>query len=213
MVAVIDDGGSHPADRPRITVLFVDDEDAVLRSISRILARTDLDVLTTTHPADALEQLAATRVDVIVSDIDMPEMNGLQLLERVRREHPRVLRMLLTGAATVDRALHAINEGEVVRFFRKPFDVEVFRRSMSALAHRIESMRAEGAEVERRRRAAALQGWVTSRFPDLLDDVGEPGFPVEIDAGRLAEVLRASSDPQLRDLVTTEIASTPESSR
>lgn len=183
------------------TVLFIDDEDAVLRSISRILARSEFNVLTTSKPQQAFEYLSKSKVDVVVSDIDMPEMNGLDFLERVRAQHPRVLRMLLTGSTTIERALRAINEGEVVRFFRKPFDVELFRRSMEALVQRIETMRAQDAEEERRRRALALQAWVAKRFPDLLDDLRGPAGTIEIDGPRLTKALTHAADPQLQALL------------
>jgi YesN/AraC family two-component response regulator len=192
--------GGSPTAR-RTTILFIDDEQAVLRSIARILARSEFDVMTTSRPEEAFEHLSRNRIDVVVSDIDMPEMNGLDLLERVRTQHPRVLRMLLTGSATVDRALRAINEGEVVRFFRKPFDVELFRRSMEALVQRIESLRAQDAEEERRRRALALQAWVTKRFPDLLEGLdGEPGV-AHVDRRRLDEAIANAADPQLQGLL------------
>lgn len=184
----------------RTTILFVDDEEAVLRSIARILTRSEFTVVTTTRPQLALEMLAKTKIDVVVSDIDMPEMNGLAFLQRVRTQHPNVLRMLLTGSATVERALQAINEGEVVRFFRKPFDVEVFRRSLEALVQRIDAMRALDVEEERRRRALALQAWIAKRFPDLLDGVASSAGPLEIDSDGLTAILSNAADPQLRKL-------------
>ncbi len=196
----------RPHAPPKVTtVLFIDDEDAVLRSISRILARSEFHVLTASKPEQAFDYLSKVKVDVVVSDIDMPEMNGLDFLERVRTQHPRVLRMLLTGTATVERALRAINEGEVVRFFRKPFDVELFRRSMEALVQRIESMRAQDAEEERRRRALALQAWVAKRFPDLLSDLTGPPGTIEIDGARLDGALSDVADPQLRSLLGKSI--------
>ncbi len=71
----------------------------------------------------------------------MPGMSGLELVKIVRREFPATLRMLLTGAGTMDRAIEAINEGEVHRFFTKPFDFELFLATMKRLAERIEKLR------------------------------------------------------------------------
>jgi two-component system probable response regulator PhcQ len=194
------------------TILFVDDEEAVLRSIARILASSELNVLTATTPREAFELIATSKVDVVVSDIDMPAMDGLELLERVRMKHPRVLRMLLTGSATLDRALRAINEGEVARFFRKPFDVEIFRRSLVSLAHRIEAARAGDMEAERRQRALSLQTWVAQRFPHLLDDITGPEGLIEIDVERLRSALVRVADPQLRGLADHPAPGTSRSS-
>ncbi len=191
---------TQPTAPRKTTVLFIDDEEAILRSIARILARSEFNVLTSSKPVEAFELLASQRVDVVVSDIDMPDMNGLDFLERVRSQHPRVLRMLLTGSATVDRALRAINEGEVVRFFRKPFDIELFRRSMEALVQRIESLRAQDAEEERRRRSLALQAWVTKRFPRLLEGLDAPGT-ARVDRVRLDEAIANAADLQLQALL------------
>lgn len=185
----------------RTTVLFVDDEPAILKSIARILARSEFSVVTALLPQQAFELLSRSKIDVVVSDIDMPQMDGLDFLERVRVQHPHVLRMLLTGSATIERALRAINEGEVVRFFRKPFDVELFRRSMESLVQRVEGMRALDAEEERRRRSLALQAWLSKRFPDLLEGVDGTSGVFEVDPNRLERALASVADTQLRALI------------
>jgi DNA-binding NtrC family response regulator len=157
-----------------------------LRSIVRVLSRTPLEVLTAVGADAALGVLAEQRVDVIVSDIDMPGTNGLELLRRVRSERPEVLRMMLTGAATVERALDAINGGEVVRFFTKPFDVDLFRASMEALIERIDRSRREHADATVRARRAELQRWLDRRYPGLLDLEKNADGDLVIDLGPLA---------------------------
>src|SRR5438552_10334436 len=91
-----------PSSADQVSVLFVDDEPAMLRAIERTLREAPFEVLTAGSGAVALSILATRMVDVLVSDIDMPEMNGIELVRRVRRKHPATLRMLLTGAATTD---------------------------------------------------------------------------------------------------------------
>src|SRR5438132_4103196 len=89
--------------RRNISVLFVDDELSVLRSIRRVLQSAPLEVLVAWGPQEAMETLAARPIDVLVLDVDMPEMTGLELARIARRDHPNTLRMLLTGHATLDK--------------------------------------------------------------------------------------------------------------
>jgi len=108
-------------------------------------------------------------VDVIVSDIDMPGMSGLELVKIVRRERPSTQRMLLSGAATMDRALDAINEGEVHRFFTKPFDVGLFNAGMRDVLERIEKLRQEEEIAARAALRNELFSQVDAAFPGSLD--------------------------------------------
>jgi response regulator RpfG family c-di-GMP phosphodiesterase len=152
-----------------MTVLFVDDEPAILRSIARALQGSPFDVLTAQSAAAALALMRQRRVDVLISDIDMPEMTGLELLTLVRREFPSTLRMLLTGAGTMDRALEAINEGEVHRFFTKPFDFELFLATMKRLAERIEKLRGDHFLDAHKARRDEFYRWVEDAFPGTLE--------------------------------------------
>jgi DNA-binding NtrC family response regulator len=151
-----------------IAVLFVDDDPAVLRSIVRALRGSPFEVLAADGAADALAILRERHVDVLVSDIDMPEMTGLQLMKIVRREFPSTLRMLLTGAGSFARTLEAINEGEVFRFFSKPFDFELFQETMRGLVARIARLRRDGEVEARSGRRGELHRWIDGAFPGTL---------------------------------------------
>jgi DNA-binding NtrC family response regulator len=153
---------------PPLAILFVDDEPAILRSIARALQGTRFEVLSAASAADALALMRQRDVDVLVSDIDMPGMTGIELLAVARSEFPTTLRMLLTGAATMPRALAAINEGEVHRFLTKPFDLELFVATMTALAARIERLRREGELDAREAHREGFFRWVERAFPGTL---------------------------------------------
>ena len=84
------------------------------------------------HSADSakegLDILGRERVDVIISDEIMPGMSGSEFLAFVRQKYPETIRMILTGHASLEAAIRAINEGEIYRFFTKPcniFDLSV----------------------------------------------------------------------------------------
>jgi len=76
--------------------------------------------LTATSGDEALQALIDNHVDVVVSDEQMPNMTGSEFLGIVRRKYPHTVRIVLTGHASLDAAIRAINEGEVYRFLTKP---------------------------------------------------------------------------------------------
>jgi DNA-binding NtrC family response regulator len=111
--------------RPRI--LLVDDEPQVLRGYRDVLHKEPYELLTTGSAAQALEILAKQRIDVVVSDERMASMSGSALLERVHRDYPDVVRIMLTGQASLHASVHAINDG-LYRFLSKPIAPEELRR-------------------------------------------------------------------------------------
>ncbi len=104
----------------RGTVLLVDDEPHLLESSRHVLRREPLHVLTAHSGEAALRVLSEERVDVLITDEHMPGMSGTDLLRRTKQEYPGVIRILLTGAPSLDMAIKAINEGEVFRLLTKP---------------------------------------------------------------------------------------------
>ena len=104
-------------------ILLVDDDDSVRETVRRQLSRVPRwHVAEADHGAAALEHMARYRVDVVISDFDMPGMNGLEFLELVRVAHPAVVRLLLTGHNDLHLCLHALNQGLAHRFVCKPWD-------------------------------------------------------------------------------------------
>jgi len=117
--------GSAPADQGaerRWTLLCVDDEPSILSSLKRLLRATGHRVLTAEGGAQALEILERESVDLIVSDMRMPFMDGAQLLEQVKEGWPHVVRLLLTGYADVTSTIAAINRGQIQRYITKPWN-------------------------------------------------------------------------------------------
>ncbi|EKD81218.1 MAG: response regulator receiver modulated serine phosphatase [uncultured bacterium] len=102
------------------TVLFVDDENSVLKAIERYLIREPYRKLFAAGAAEALEILKNEQVCLIVSDIRMPGMNGLELLKIVCERYPDVVRMVLSGTSESQLVIDAINNGEVYRYLTKP---------------------------------------------------------------------------------------------
>jgi two-component system, probable response regulator PhcQ len=104
------------------SILLVDDEYNVLSSLKRSLHGEPLVVFTASSAVEALELMKEQEFKVIISDERMVGMQGAEFLAQVRALYPSTLRMLMTGYATTEVAMKAVNEGEVYRFFKKPWD-------------------------------------------------------------------------------------------
>jgi DNA-binding NarL/FixJ family response regulator len=102
-------------------VLFVDDEKNVLDSINRMLYDEEYEVLLASSGAAALELIAHNPVQVIVSDMRMPEMNGVEFLKQSRSLCPDAIRMVLSGQADTGCVMDSINYCGIWRFIAKPW--------------------------------------------------------------------------------------------
>jgi phosphoserine phosphatase RsbU/P len=114
-------------DRSEFTILFVDDEKDILNSMNRFLRREPYRKLFAENGRKALELLDTNDVSVVVSDLRMPEMKGLELISEVKQRKPDVLRLILSGSQDFDQIINSINKGEVFRFVPKPVEPESFK--------------------------------------------------------------------------------------
>jgi response regulator RpfG family c-di-GMP phosphodiesterase len=105
-----------------LTLLFVDDESSILSSLKRLFRPHGYKIFTAGGGAEGLALLEKEKVDLVVSDMRMPEMDGAHFLEQVRNRWPQVVRILLTGYADVGSTIAAINRGEIYRYVAKPWD-------------------------------------------------------------------------------------------
>jgi serine/threonine-protein kinase len=108
-------------DAKKARVLFVDDEERILNGL-RTLFRSQYHVFTAENGPLALEFVKRFGIHVVVSDQRMPGMTGVELLRRVLDLSPNTVRMLLTGYSDLAAIVGSINEGEVFRFVKKPWD-------------------------------------------------------------------------------------------
>ena len=104
------------------TVLFVDDEERVLSCLKGGLLDEPYKTLFAKSGKEALEILEKNEVHVIVTDMRMPEMSGLELLRAVKEKYPHIVRMVLSGYTQVTTLLTAINQGTIFKFITKPWD-------------------------------------------------------------------------------------------
>ena len=111
-----DDGASSP------TLLLVDDEPSILSALKRLLRPQGYRVLTAESGGAGLDLAADNAIDLVISDMRMPLMDGAQFLERMRSLQPHAVRVLLTGYADIASTIAAINGGEIHRYIAKPWD-------------------------------------------------------------------------------------------
>lgn len=104
------------------TILFVDDEANILSSLKRLFRPFGYRIFTAEGGAQGLEIMERENVDLVVSDMRMPQMNGAQFLEQVNKRWPETIRILLTGYAEIEATIDAINKGHIYRYISKPWE-------------------------------------------------------------------------------------------
>lgn len=157
------------------TLLFVDDEANILSSLKRLFRPFGYRILTAESGAAGLEIMAREQVDMVISDMRMPEMNGAQFLEKVRENWPDAVRILLTGYADISSTIDAINKGQIYRYISKPWednDIAITvrqaleRRELEREKARLEELtRAQNAELKELN--TNLEGKVRERTEEL----------------------------------------------
>lgn len=106
------------------TVLFVDDEINILSSLKRGLHKEEYNQIFASSAKDALEQLKKNEVEVLVTDMRMPDMNGLELMKIVEEKYPDIVKIVLSGYTQLPQILATINQVNIFRFITKPWDLE-----------------------------------------------------------------------------------------
>ena len=108
-------------------ILIVDDEENILHSLKRLFRKEEYDILTAKSGEEGLEILDSHDIDLIISDLKMPLMNGVEFLAKAKERNPDALRIMLTGQADIKAMLDAIDQGEVYRFLLKPWNDDELR--------------------------------------------------------------------------------------
>jgi two-component system response regulator AtoC len=140
-------------------VLLVDDVPGICEALAEALGHRGWDVVWRTSAAEALDVLRASEVDVVVTDLVLKGMNGLELCERIVEIHPEIPAIVMTAFGTVEHAIGAIRAG-AYDFIIKPFETEAL---VLALERAVQHRRLQ-EEVKTLRRVVAE----TSRFGNLI---------------------------------------------
>lgn len=157
------------------TVLCVDDEPNILDALKRVFRGAGFQVRTAVGGAAGLALLEAEPVDLVISDMRMPEMDGAEFLQQVRERWPDTMRLLLTGYSEVTSIIGAINRGEIYRYISKPWDdndiVLIVHQALERKALEREKRRLEELTIrqneELREFNVGLEGKVAQRTAEL----------------------------------------------
>ncbi len=114
----------------KITILFVDDEKSILRSLERYLIEAPYKKYFADSVDRALDILADKPVHVVVTDMKMPEKDGLSLLRHLKKFYPEITRMVLSGYTDVAEIIPGINSGEIFRYMLKPLEPSEFKNTL-----------------------------------------------------------------------------------
>lgn len=181
------------------TVLLVDDDWEILELFRHMLRRETFEVETARTALDAFNVLATRPVAVVIADERMPGMSGTELLTRIQIEYPDIIRMMVTGQASVELAMRAINEGQVFRFLTKPVRssalIATLREAIAAWDQRRDQP-VGGADT--RRRASEIAA-LESEWQGLMHVKRDQSGAIVVDDSDadLAEVLREMESPAI----------------
>lgn len=158
-----------------VRVLCVDDEPSILSALRRLFRPQGWVVSVAECGQAGLDLLSVQPFDLVISDMRMPVMDGVQFLEQVRQRWPDTMRLLLTGYADIGAVMGAINRGEIYRYIAKPWDdndiVLVVRGALEHRAMLLEQRRLQALVMrqndELKQLNADLEGQVRARTTDL----------------------------------------------
>jgi DNA-binding response OmpR family regulator len=181
-------------------VLLVDDEPALLEFLSDAVSQLDCTVITATSLAQARRKLSGKSIDLLVTDVGLPDGNGMSLLAQLRKEHPAASAIVITGSPTVDGAISALRGG-AIDFVPKPFSHDqLLDRVQSALARRTQSGR-QHARIVRLKKAVRKLGearrTVSQKVDLLCNDLvnAYSDLARQMDTVRLQESFRKHIEP------------------
>ncbi|MFZ3045814.1 MAG: response regulator [Desulfatirhabdiaceae bacterium] len=129
-------------------IMVVDDEKGICQNVERILSKNNYEVVCAFSAAEALEKMKNESFSLMISDIVMPEMNGLELLKQVKRDWPETRALMMTAYASTDTAMKAIRLG-ALDYVPKPFTPDELRISVKkALGGELVEAKSSEKEIE-----------------------------------------------------------------
>jgi DNA-binding NtrC family response regulator len=116
-------------------ILLVDAEENFLKVLSQRLETRGLTVDTVTSGEEALEKVKGKNYNVVILDLVMPGMGGIEVLKNIRKDYPYIQVIILTGQGTTDKAVEAMREG-AMDFMDKPADIDILVKKIMEARHR-----------------------------------------------------------------------------
>ena len=167
-----------------VTVLVVDDEGAARNLCSDVAVEAGLRVRTAATTEQALEVLEQFPVDIVVTDLKVPQLGGLELLKRIRADYPQIAVMMLTQYGTIETAIEATRLG-AMDYVTKPFHMDELRAKLDRLVRSIELDQENRVLREQLRTRPGFGGLIgvsskMQRVYKMIEKVSQHHYPVLI---------------------------------
>jgi len=173
------------------TVLFVDDEANILSSLKRLFRPLGYRIFTAEGGAAGLQVFEQNPIDLVISDMRMPEMNGAEFLEKIRAKWPDAVRILLTGYADVGSTIAAINKGEIYRYIAKPWDdndiVLTVKHALERKNLELEKQRLEALTLKQNEALKDINANLEAKVRDRTEEVRQTMGFLEVAHKKLKE--------------------------
>ncbi|MCR2746837.1 response regulator [Limnobacter sp. YS8-69] len=126
-------GSIHTSKRSKHKILFVDDDSNVINALRKTFSLEPYDILFTTDAREALSMTRREKPSVVICDLRMPDLSGIDVLQAISEFSPHIGKIILTGHAETESSIDAINLGQVDRFLIKPCNENAIRHAVSEL--------------------------------------------------------------------------------
>lgn len=150
-----------------VKLVVIDDDVQHLRLVQAALQEEGLRILTYSDPQQGLEGIFAERPDIVIVDLVMPKLTGMEILERVSARHPEIDVILMTGQYSTDSAVEAIQKG-AADYFEKPLSIVKLQNRLKTLIERIRCL-ARGLDLERQLLDSSQFEGIIGRGPMMLE--------------------------------------------
>ena len=180
------------------SVLIVDDEPHVISALMRGLDEEPYRVTGASGGQQALQLLAGQEFKVVISDERMPGMDGAEFLARVKELHPETVRIMLTGHASIESAVRAVNSGGIYRFFTKPWNDTELKFAIRSALEKYDLEEENRRLLQTVRRQSQELSYLERRHPGISeirkDAKGAIRIDCELSAEEIAEVIARCND-------------------
>ncbi len=163
------------------TVVIAEDDHEVAQALGRIVRMLGHNSLIASNGVEALELLRTNKAEVLLSDVDMPEMDGVTLATHARSEMLAPIRILLTANSRLDVAIKAINTGEIHKYVQKPWKLDELVAILEDSFLRIDDLARMNAAGQAAKRLRAACDALEAEYPGLTHvEKSEGGYDVDL---------------------------------
>jgi DNA-binding NtrC family response regulator len=169
------------------TILIVDDEPHVISALMRGLDEEPYRITGTGGAAQALQLMTGHAFKVVISDEKMPGMDGAEFLALVKERYPETVRIMLTGHASLEATMRAVNSGEIYRFFTKPWDDIELKLAIRSALEKYDLEQENRRLLKTVRRQSRELRYLEQSYPGISELRRDAGGAIRIDSELSAE--------------------------